>query len=33
MCMVLHGPYGFTETRVLNGLSYMGSMCDVHGLK
>ena len=34
MCMVLHRPYGLTVTRFLNGrsCSYMGTMCDVHGL-
>ena len=32
MCMVLHEPYWVTGTRVLNGSSYMGTMCDVHGL-
>ena len=32
MCMVLLGPYGLTGTRVLNGSSCMGTMCDVYGL-
>ena len=32
MCMALHGPYGVSGTRFLNSPSYMGTMCDVHGL-
>ena len=32
MCMVLNRPYGLMGTRFLNGPSYMGTMCDVHGL-
>ena len=32
MCMVLHRPHGLTGTMFLNGPTYMGTMCYVHGV-